>query len=149
MKTKKQVTKNLTHGYIFLITLILVPFLICLGLEIHFKGGFNINLGQEEKPGEITAEAAVDDPDPTFKLEIENLQNGYKTKETSITIVGVTEKNAIIFIQSEKVEINEEARFERKLDLNPGKNEITIQAFVDKEKKREIKLEVIREEEPE
>lgn len=140
--SKKQVTKNLKHGYIFLVGTILVLFLVSLGTEIYLNGGFNLNKPQKE------TEEEIEQPDPNYKLEIENLEDGYKTKDKNITVVGSSEKTAIVFVNTKKIEISSEGRFEAKVGLVVGKNEILVQAFEGDEKKREIKLEVFREEEP-
>lgn len=142
---EKETTKNLKHGYIFLVSLILLFFLMGLGIEIYLTGGFETS---RDEPQEETIEAeATEEID--FILEIENIESPFKTYEKEITIVGRTQENAIILINSEEIETGEQHRFEKKIDLITGTNYISIQGFLDGELKKDIELEIVREEKAE
>lgn len=139
---RKEITKNLKHGYIFLGSFILLFFLIGLGIEIYLTGGLST---QSIEPKEEVIEVETSS-DSEFILEIENLESPFKTHESEITIVGKTEENAVILLNSEAIELGDQYRFEKKFDLIIGTNYISIQGFLNDELKKEITLEVIREE---
>lgn len=140
----RKVNKNLKHGYIFLAAMLLFCFLLSLGIEIYLDGGFTA--ATQVETGQIGAEAEVEADNPEFSLEIENLENGHKTQKEEITIVGKTNPGAKIAINVQEVEVDDNGRFEKKINLIVGSNEIVIRGYLEDDLQKEIKLEVIREE---
>jgi len=141
----KEITKNLKHGYIFLVSTLLFVFLLSLSIEIYLRGGFQFPI--EENPP-VQDEMIEETPNPEFLLEIQNLEDGFKTKDAVITLVGSANENAFVVINNKEVGVNE-GKFESKIELVVGNNEIVVQGYLDDELQKEIKLEVIREEKEE
>jgi len=135
--------KNLKHGYIFLTGIILVLFAISLSIEIYLKGGFNF----KEATPETVTDNTENDEHPEITLEIQNLTDGYKTKESVITIVYLTNIDNKAWINGQEVEVSPEGYFERKIDLNVGENGIIAKVEDLKGDKKEKNISVIREEE--
>lgn len=135
--------KNLKHGYIFLTGIVLVLFAISLSVEIYLKGGFNFD---KEEIKTITDNIESDEH-PEITLEIQNLTDGYTIKESAITIVYLTNIDNKAWINGQEVEVSPEGYFERKIDLNIGKNEITAKVENQKKDTKERIISVIREEE--
>lgn len=139
----KPIQKNLKHGYIFLSGIILVFFALSLSTEIYLKGGFTfakaVNDSQEP---EVVNERK--DEDNIF-LEIQNLTDGFKTEDETITVVAFTNTGNRVWINGTETEVNHEGVLEGKVDLIIGNNEIIIEAENKENKRTTQKLTVIRE----
>lgn len=142
MKNKNN-EKNLKHGYVFLTGIILVLFAISLSVEIYLKGGFNFSKTETE----TTTDNVEVDEHPEITLEIQNLTDGYTTKEAFITVVFLTNVNNKAWINGQEVSVSPEGYFESKIDLIVGKNEIIAKVENLKGDNKEKSIFVIREEE--
>lgn len=138
---RTEIKKNLKHGYIFLITAILIVIAIPLSVELYLSGGLNFRV-QNEQGSDETYPNEQDKQE--IRLEIQNLQSGYKTQDENISIIGLSEPEAAIKINDKELRADIEGRFEQKVDLVVGTNLISITAGKDG-KQREVKLEIIRE----
>lgn len=145
MKTRAD-EKNLKHGYIFLASLVLALFGICLSIEIYFKGGFNFNFS---KGNTAEAQDQAETGSEDITLEFQNLPDGFTTKDSSVIVVAVTDAENRAWINGEEAEVNPEGVFERRIDIIVGQNEITALAENNDGAKKEIRTVVVREEEPE
>lgn len=141
----KEIQKNLKHGYIFLTTLILIVFISSLSIEIYLKGGFNFNKNSDLKTDN---NEQVNQDNSDVLLEFQNITDGYKTKDATITIVAKTNTGNTAWINGKESTVNETGIFELKVDLVAGSNEITIEAQNPDQKKANKKFLVVREEEP-
>ena len=146
----KETRKNLKHGYIFLSIVVLVVFSLFLSLEIYLKGGFNLNYSvintdntAEEKN---SSETTTDNLELT--IEIQNINDGFTTKETKITIVAKTDIGNNAWINSKQLTVNPEGIFETEIELIVGSNEVLIEAESNTGKKSSKKIVVTREVEP-
>lgn len=146
----KETRKNLKHGYIFLSIIVLVVFSLFLSLEIYLKGGFKLNYSvistdntAEEKNN---SETTTDNSEIT--IEIQNINDGFTTKETKITIVAKTDIGNIAWINSKQITVNPEGIFETEIELIVGSNEVLIEAENNTGKKSSKKIVVTREVEP-
>ncbi|MBN1968691.1 MAG: hypothetical protein JW870_04940 [Candidatus Delongbacteria bacterium] len=141
----KKENKNLKHGYIFLSGTVVLLFLACLSTEIYFKGGFNFTRQKIINGSlEIDQKSNVSD----INLIIQNLTDGFKTQDENITIVGVSDKGNEISINGQKVNINENGKFEFKFSLIIGTNQIIVIAKNNEGNEKQLALNVIREERP-
>lgn len=135
---------NLKHGYIFLTSILLVLFAISLSVEIYLKGGFNSVISAVET--QILEETNnSDNTEPT--IELVSLNDGYTTKESSITIVAKTERQNTAWINGQKTPVNEEGIFELHIDLIIGTNEILIEVENSNDASKSLAFSIIREEE--
>lgn len=141
----KEIQKNLKHGYIFLTTIILVIFVSFLCAEIYLKGGFRFKNNSDVKTDN---EEQINQDNSDVLLEFQNITDGYKTKDTAITVVAKTNVGNKAWINDKETTVNETGVFELKIDLVTGSNEIRIEAQKPDSKKTSKKLSVIREEEP-
>ncbi|MFH1543248.1 MAG: hypothetical protein ABIE03_01815 [Patescibacteria group bacterium] len=144
MKTN-EIEKNLKHGYFFLISIVLVLFAISLSVEIYLKGGFNFANSQDNKP--VSEEDQVIDEHPEITLEFQNLTDGFRTKDLTITAVALTNKENKAWINGQQAEVNPEGIFERKIDLIIGQNEIMVEVETPEGTKKNKRIVVVREEE--
>ena len=134
---------NLKHGYIFLTSILLVLFAISLSIEIYLKGGFNSVIDAVET--QISEETNnPDDAEPT--IELVSLNDGYTTKETSITVVAKTETQNTAWINGQEVAVNEEGIFELHIDLIVGKNEVLIEVRSPNDASKSLTFSIVREE---
>jgi hypothetical protein len=149
MNNKMQEDKNLKHGYIFLTLLILVPFFIAFGIEMHLTGGLKfLTEGGNETPSSYPVDEPSETPesnDEKPKLEIKNIQDGFKTKDTNITLVALTEKDNEAFVNGNKVTVAGDGMFEQKIDLNEGENKIEVRVKNGKSLENSITISVHRE----
>ncbi len=140
---KKEINKNLQHGYIFLGSIVLICFISSLALEMYLKGNFpSIHLGEQEP----TEKSEEEKKEEGFILKLENIENGYETTDESVTIVGTTQAEAEIKINEKTVSINDQYRFEKKVDLIVGKNILVVQGYLDSKLQKEITFEIYRKE---
>lgn len=134
---------NLKHGYIFLASILLVLFAISLSVEIYLKGGFNSVISAVET--QISEETNnSDNKEPT--IELVSLNDGYTTKESSITIVAKTERQNTAWINGQEVPVNEEGIFELQIDLIVGKNEILVEVQSPNYASKSLAFSIVREE---
>jgi len=139
----KQIQQNLKHGYIFLASIILVLFALSLSTEIYLKGGFAFTTNDTEaKETKVVNERKHEDE---IFLEIQNLTDGFKTKDKSITVVAFTNTGNKSWINGNEVKVNNEGVLEDKVDLIIGKNEIIVEVENEEGKESIQKLTVIRE----
>ncbi|WKZ30230.1 MAG: hypothetical protein QY314_00440 [Candidatus Dojkabacteria bacterium] len=135
---------NLKHGYIFLTSILLVLFAISLSAEIYLKGGFNSVINAvETQISEGTNDS--DEVEPT--IELVSLKDGYKTKESSITVVAKTENQNKAWINGQEITVNEEGIFELQIDLIIGTNEVLIEVQNSNDASKSLAFSIIREEE--
>lgn len=137
---------NLKHGYIFLTSILLVLFAISLSVEIYLKGGFNSVIDAVETQ---ISEGTNDSNEAEPTIELVSLKDGYKTKESSITVVAKTEKQNTAWINGQDVAVNEEGIFELHIDLIIGTNEVLIEVENSNDASDLLAFSVIREEEKE
>lgn len=142
----KEIRKNLKHGYIFLSVIVLVLFGISVSVEIYLKGGFKFNLNNQTLTTNTDNSSTTNTDNPEVLLEFQNITDGYKTKDSTITIVAKTNIGNKAWINGKEATVNETGVFELKVDLVVGSNEITIEA--ENQKKGSKKVSIIREEEP-
>lgn len=135
---------NLKHGYIFLTSILLVLFAISLSVEIYLKGGFNSVIDAVETQ---ISEGTNDSNEAEPTIELVSLKDGYKTKESSITVVAKTEKQNTAWINGQDVAVNEEGIFELHIDLIIGTNEVLIEVENSNDASDLLAFSVIREEE--
>lgn len=136
-----EIKKNLKHGYVFLIGTLLAIVVVPLSLEIYLAGGIQFTHAEGDQAEEAMRQIEQDSGE--IKLEIQNLQNGYKTQEENISIVGFTEPEAQIKLNDKEFKADIEGRFEQKIDLVVGTNLINIVASKGG-KQSEVKLEIVR-----
>jgi hypothetical protein len=135
---------NLKHGYIFLTSIFLVLFSIALSIEIYLKGGFNSVIHSVETQN--SEDNSVSDvAEPT--LSIISLQNYYRTKNSSVTVVAQTEAQNKGFINGKEVLVNEEGIFELQIELVIGTNEVFIEVQNPNGTSKSEVISIIREEE--
>ncbi len=146
MKTTEN-EKNLKHGYLFLTSILLVLFSFSLATEIYLKGGFKFDFNKTDN-NEITTDNSTKDEHPEITLEFQNLTDGYKTKEASITVVVLTNTGNSAWLNSAKVDVNQEGIFEQKINLITGQNEIIAEVENANGDKKQKRIVVTREEEP-
>lgn len=152
MNNKKQEVKpNLKHGYIFLIILLMIPFSIAFGIEMHLTGELN-NLfkpnGETPVSYPEAPEGTTDNPDDGNekpKLEIKNLQDGYTTKDDKVTIVALTDKDNEAWVNNNKVTVSGDGQFEYKIDLTEGNNTIEVKVKNAKGIENSKSINVVRE----
>lgn len=137
--------KNIKHGYFFLTSIVLVLFAISLTVEIYLKGGFNFVNSQDNKF--VSEEEQVIDEHPEITLVFQNLTDGFKTKDPTITVVALTNKENRAWINGQQIEVNPEGIFEGKIDLIVGQNEIIIEVETPEGTKKNKRIDVVREEE--
>lgn len=135
---------NLKHGYIFLTSIFLVLFAISLSVEIYLKGGFNSVIDAVETQ---ISEGTNDSVEAEPTIELVSLNDGYTTKETSITVVAKTETQNKAWINGQEVAVNEEGIFELQIDLIIGTNEILIEVHNPNDASKSLAFSIIREEE--
>ncbi len=140
---KKQEDKNLKHGYLFLAGIILFLFAVSLSTEIYLKGGFAFAKNEETPQKEEMINDRKDEEE-TF-VEIQNLKDGFKTKDESITVVAFTNLSNKAWINGNEVEVNNEGVIEGKVHLIVGENEILVAVENDSGQKKSQKLTVTRE----
>lgn len=146
----KEIRKNLKHGYIFLSIILLVVFSLFLCLEIYLKGGFKLkysvistdNTAEEKNSSETTTDNSE------LTIEIQNINDGFTTTETKITIVAKTDIGNNAWINSKQLTVNPEGIFETEIELIVGSNEVLIEAENNTGKKSSKKIVVTREVEP-
>jgi len=139
----KPIQKNLKHGYIFLSGIILIFFALSLSTEIYLKGGFTFaKADNDSQEPEVVNERK--DEDNIF-LEIQNLTDGFKTEDETITVVAFTNTGNTVWINGTETEVNHEGVLEDKVDLIIGNNEIIIEAENKENKRTTQKITVIRE----
>lgn len=124
---------------------ILIPFSISLAIEIYHNGGFKFKT-PDNAPTSYPVTEKPDSSKP--KIELQNLKDGFTTKDTSISVVVLTDAGNTAVINNEKVNVDDSGRFERKLDLIVGGNQITITVKNKDGVENSISLIVNREEEP-
>jgi len=135
---------NLKHGYIFLTSILLVLFAISLSVEIYLKGGFDSVIDAVETQ---ISEGTNDSNEAEPTIELVSLKDGYKTKESSITVVAKTEKQNTAWINGQEVAVNEEGIFELQIDLIIGTNEVLIEVENSNDASKSLAFSIIREEE--
>lgn len=135
---------NLKHGYIFLTSILLVLFAISLSVEIYLKGGFDSVIDPVETQ---ISEGTNDSNEAEPTIELVSLKDGYKTKESSITVVAKTEKQNKAWINGQEVAVNEEGIFELQIDLIIGTNEVLIEVENSNDASNSLVFSIIREEE--
>jgi hypothetical protein len=140
-----EIEKNLKHGYIFLACIVLFLFAGSLSVEIYLKGGFKLPIGHDNK--QLSEGEKTIDEHPEITLEFQNLKDGYKTKDPTITVVALTNTVNKAWINGQLAEVNPEGIFERKIDLIVGQNEIVIDAETTEGIKKSKRIVVFREEE--
>ncbi len=141
--SKKTVNKNLQHGYIFLGSILLLCFISSFGLEMYLKGNLpSIRKGKQE----VTKSPEATKKDDEFILQLENIKSGYETTDETITIVGITQIKAENKINEKPVPLDDQNKFEKKIDLIVGKNIVVIQGYLNSELQKEITLEIFRKE---
>jgi len=147
----KQSKQNLKHGYIFLIITLMIPFLISFGIEMHLTGGIDFSFlnaskqNTKEPNDEDLVDEEVDSEESSLSIEIRNLTDGFKTKEESITVVGLTQKENEVWVNGNKVNVATDGSFESKVDLIAGENVIRITAKSSLEKEISKSMTIIRE----
>jgi len=62
------------------------------------------------------------------KITITAPENNSTVTEDSIEIIGITDKNASLFINDESIDLDSQGNFEYSVSLNPGVNLITLSA---------------------
>jgi len=146
----KEIRKNLKHGYIFLSIIVLVVFSLFLSIEIYLKGGFKLNYSVKgtDNTAEETNNSETTTDNSEIKIEIQNINDGFTTKETKITIVVKTDIGNNAWINTKKLTVNPEGIFETEIDLIVGSNEVLIEAENNTGKKSSKKIVVTREVEP-
>lgn len=127
---KEEYKKNLKHGYIFLIITLMIPFTIVLSYEIHLNGGINLTFEQNEEPipTSYPVETPIEIEGDKVTVIIRNLSDGFKTKESSVTLVGLTQKSNAAWVNGNKVNVAGDGQFELKIDLAEGENKIEVVA---------------------
>ncbi len=127
---KEEYKKNLKHGYIFLIITLLILFTIALSYEIHLNGGISLTFVESEEaiPTSYPVETPIEIEGDKVTVIIRNLSDGYKTKESSVTLVGLTQKSNEAWVNGNKVNVAGDGQFELKIDLSEGENKIEVVA---------------------
>lgn len=62
------------------------------------------------------------------RLVISEPQNNFVTEENIITVEGITEKDAKIFINDQQIVVDENGKFSENVVVQPGLNKITVKA---------------------
>ncbi len=143
----KEIRKNLKHGYIFLSVIVLTFFAISLSVEIYLKGGFKLNIHLPIIENEPVRVITTKTDNSGILLEFQNITDGYKTKNSSITIVAKTDIGNKAWINSKEVTSDDAGTFELKINLTVGNNDILIEAENSNGVKANKKITIIREEE--
>jgi hypothetical protein len=143
----KEIRQNLKHGYTFLSVIVLTVFAISLSIEIYLKGGFKLNIHLPIIENEPVRVITMKTDNSGILLEFQNITDGYKTKDSSITIVAKTDIGNKAWINSKEVTSNDAGNFELKIDLTVGNNDILIEAENSQGVKVNKKITIIREEE--
>lgn len=143
----KEIRKNLKQGYIFLSIIVLVVFAISISVEIYLKGGLKLSSHLPEINNEPINKPSTQTDNSDILLEFQNVTDGYKTKDSSITVVAKTDIGNKAWINGKEVTLNDAGTFELKIDLQVGNKEVTIEVENKQGKKTNKKVTIIREEE--
>lgn len=135
--------KNLKHGYIFLTGVILVLFSISFATEMYLNGAFAFDdVPEVQKKIQPINEKA--DSEKLF-VEVQNLDEGFLTEDSEITIVVFTNKGNQAWINQNEVKVDDQGTFEGKVDLIVGDNEILIKVVSQNGDELQKVITVIRE----